>query len=177
LTERVLERSFFPTIQHPDHEGTVTHKKDSGPVVFNLKTGFFSSARPAHGHLLLTVNTAMSAFFPTISLQDWIDIRVSGRIGEFLPPDEDATKELKGVRVVFEGEIPKEGKARKARVISGFSEDYMEDVRFTRPKGANFKTDEIVSVWEHMTTSKVVSETPKLCLMVDHLSLSDTTRQ
>lgn len=146
-------KKFFPTEQDEKHHGTIVPYKGSKDVVYQLKTGFFSSVRPSHGNLLLTINTAMSAFYPKIKLRDWIDHRWTNKLNSMHRPDSEEAKELNGVRVTFEGDDLLAGGTRKKRVICGLSDRTLSSTRFAKFIEKEGKTKE-VDVFTHMTSSK-----------------------
>lgn len=65
------------------------------PTVYQVRSGFFSFMRPGHGSLLLNVNIATSAFFPSENLLTWIRRRWNTEI-----PSQRERHELIGVSVV-----------------------------------------------------------------------------
>lgn len=149
-------KKFFPTKQHPKDEGVLTPSKKNPNVVYELKTGFFSSARPAHGKLLLTINTAMSAFYPAMNLQEWINMRWNDFPNQIHRPDSEQAKELKGVRVTFEGDDLLDNGNKKMRVIWGFSDKTLAATKFSKLNDADTKKEEI-NVLAHMRKGKSYS--------------------
>lgn len=112
--------------------------------VYEARTGFFTSMRPGDGSLLLNVNTATSAFFPTWDLQAFIE----ARWGAGIPPLRERTRgELIGLRVTFDGDDPTLNKTRVVAEISNFT--IYQQLFFTD----SAKTQQR-RVFDHMNTSK-----------------------
>ncbi|KAH7395754.1 hypothetical protein BKA64DRAFT_68764 [Cadophora sp. MPI-SDFR-AT-0126] len=88
--------------------------------------------RPAHGSLLLNVNTTMSAFFAPINLQEWI----CGRWPDKMIPPVHEAKELVGVRVTFQGDLFLDDAHTKQRkgVIHSFSSNDVAGTSFEDQK-------------------------------------------
>ncbi|KAF7879476.1 hypothetical protein EAF04_000672 [Stromatinia cepivora] len=111
-----------------------------GKPKFLIKTGFFTSMRPAVGSVLLNVNTATSAFFPPGILHDWI----MRRWQTDTPPAVDQD-DLIGLRVTFNGD----GVNPKTRVIRGVGRRGASLITFT-PMAANGFSGTSTNVYDHM---------------------------
>jgi hypothetical protein len=98
------KNSLSKPIGHRSREG-VDRRPDSripyGQPLYELKTGFFSSVRLGTKDLLLNVNATTSAFYASVSVQDWIVTRCSGDNGKAdrTKPDEETAGELVGRKV------------------------------------------------------------------------------
>lgn len=86
-------------------------------TVYQVRSGFFSSMRPGHGSLLLNVNIATSAFFPSENLLTWIRRRWNTEI-----PSERERHELIGVSVVHLNDPADHEGKRRHYVIRGFGD-------------------------------------------------------
>jgi hypothetical protein len=148
-------KKFYPTQQDPRYSGGCPVKKTPGhgqrPVVlYDIKTGFFSSMRPSHNDLLLNVNSTTSAFYPPWNLQEWINKRwPSNKAGPSIPPDDG--KALKGLRVIFEGDNLTD-RAGKKRVIWSISSESVSEQKFELKKENGLKSH--VSVYDYMRDHK-----------------------
>jgi len=94
-------KMFFP----PDGPSQTIPAGGTG-VIYDLKTGFFTSMRPADGQLLLNVSTTTSAFNlgdqeNSILLQHWIECRWNLRNGNLPSNGLEDFSELKGLKVTF----------------------------------------------------------------------------
>ncbi|KAF7901748.1 uncharacterized protein EAF01_007047 [Botrytis porri] len=133
---------FYPAVGGviPDHKIPSAHE-----TIFLIRTGFFTSMRPAIGSVLLNVNTVTSAFFPPEILSTWIKLRWEQEI----PPVNEQT-DLIGLRVTFSGDGP----ISKTRVIRDVNSLNISQVNFT-PKNADGTPGQVTSVFDHMRNSKL----------------------
>ncbi|TEY53574.1 hypothetical protein BOTCAL_0244g00010 [Botryotinia calthae] len=111
-----------------------------GDPIFLIRTGFYTSMRPAIGSVLLNVNTVTSAFFPVGILSSWIKLRWE----QTVPPVSEQN-DLIGLRVNFIGE----GMSPKIRVIRDISARDVGHTSFT-PTDANGSPGQTISVYNHM---------------------------
>ncbi|KAF7949123.1 hypothetical protein EAE96_008292 [Botrytis aclada] len=111
-----------------------------GDPIFLIRTGFYTSMRPAIGSVLLNVNTVTSAFFPPEILSTWIRLRW----GQEIPPDNEKNH-LIGLRVTFSGDVT----SPKTRVIRDVSSLDVSQETFT-PENADGTPGQATSVYDHM---------------------------
>ena len=171
---RVGKKSY-ESKQNPKYSGTCPYKKrleggEEAPVpLYNIKTGFFTSMRPSYTGLLLNVNSTTSAFYPPWNLQEWINKRWP----QLTPSGQRATnpqqtipsnggKDLKGLRVTFEGD---EGPTRagKKRVIWSASDVSVKEQKFDykdkRGVTSKISVHEYIKKSEFRTTATRMLET------------------
>jgi hypothetical protein len=117
--------------------------ENNGAVVYTASKRFFTSMRPGQESILLNVNLTMSAFYPKIMLDQWINARWPG----FTLPPENGEHELKGLRVIFAGDVHN-GKTEQ-RSIFGFTTLTEKSPTFEVKEGNNRRT---VSAWKHLKT-------------------------
>jgi hypothetical protein len=128
---------FYPA----DQESKALYGRDND-ILYNLRVGFFSSMRPAHGSLLLNINSTTSAFFAPSNLQTWLQARYGFKDQKMLLWQlSEAVNELKQVRVKFLGD-------EKTRQISGFLDKTVSEETFV-------KGGRKISVFDHMKTRKL----------------------
>jgi len=84
-----------------------------GNHVYLVQNGFYSSMRPGNGSLLLNVNATTTAFYPSITVQDWLNRRLGA--ANSMPTPKLQT-ELTVLKVIFDGDPQ-----QKTREITGFS--------------------------------------------------------
>ncbi|KAF7881056.1 uncharacterized protein EAF02_006947 [Botrytis sinoallii] len=111
-----------------------------GDAKFLIRTGFYTSMRPAVGSVLLNVNTVTSAFFPPVILSTWIRLFWQQEI----PPVNERSS-LIGLRVTFVGD----GANPKTRVIRDVNGSDVSQVTFA-PRDANGTPGQVTSVYDHM---------------------------
>ena len=87
--------------------------------LYFVHRGIFSSMRPGRDSLLLNINPATTAFFQAINLQVWINNRWPAAPHLPRPHNED-WKELKDVRVTFQGHKTDTNGKRKQWTIFSF---------------------------------------------------------
>ncbi|TGO35544.1 hypothetical protein BHYA_0154g00060 [Botrytis hyacinthi] len=128
---------FYPSVGGVIPSHTVPLK---GDPIFLIRTGFYTSMRPAIGSVLLNVNTVTSAFFPPEVLSTWIILRWEQEIPPF-----NEQNDLIGLRVTFSGD----GANPKTRVIRDVHTLNVNQVTFT-PTDANGAPGQMTSVYNHM---------------------------
>ncbi|KAF7897184.1 hypothetical protein EAF00_005412 [Botryotinia globosa] len=128
---------FYPSVGGVIPSHTVPLRRTP---VFLIRTGFYTSMRPAIGSVLLNVNTVTSAFFPPEVLSTWIRLRWEQEI-----PPVNEQNDLIGLRVTFNGD----GANPKTRVIRDVHNLNVGQVTFT-PTDANGAPGQITSVYNHM---------------------------
>ncbi|TGO47378.1 hypothetical protein BCON_0280g00050 [Botryotinia convoluta] len=128
---------FYPTVG-----GVIPSRQvpSDGDPIFLIRTGFYTSMRPAIGSVLLNVNTVTSAFFPPEILSAWIWLRWQQEI-----PPVNEQNNLVGLRVTFSGDGP----SPKTRVIRDVSSLNVSQVNFT-PPDADGTPGQVTSVYDHM---------------------------
>jgi hypothetical protein len=143
-------KKFYPEKQNPKHSGWCPCSRNGKRVaLYQVKTGFFTSMRPSHNALLLNVNSTTSAFYPTWNLQKWIDTRwprtsKQGK-GPSIPPD--GGKELKGLRVTFDGDNETERVGKKRVIWSTSSKTVsLQTFKYKNENGASRD----ISVFDYM---------------------------
>lgn len=147
---------FFPDEQREKYSGQLF---EGGSLVYNIRTGFFTSMRPGINKLLLNVNSATSAFYAPGNFQHWLFARGGMKGRKKL---EQLSYELKNkIRVTFEGDKGAvTGKKRVVRLIDPTR--FVSDVEFDKPvnsnnpDGATFKC----SVHKHMEDRKPLHTFP-----------------
>jgi hypothetical protein len=87
--------------------------------LYFVHRGIFSSMRPGRDSLLLNINPATTAFFQAINLQNWINNRWPAAT-QLPRPDNEDWKELKDVRVTFQGHQADANGKRKPWTIFSF---------------------------------------------------------
>lgn len=95
-------KKFFPTGAPSQN----IYNGDRASVIYELRTGFFTSMRPADGQVLLNVSATTSAFYPgtalaPLLLQTWIQRRWDLSNGRMPRGGEDDFNELKGLKVCY----------------------------------------------------------------------------
>jgi hypothetical protein len=138
---------FFPSTAPPTDIDRLVYwskdKKEKPTVypVYEARTGFVTSMRPADKQLLLNVSTTTSAFYQPISFQDWIQNRWNLDSGEF-PEDRKVFNEIRMLKVTFKLLNP-----TKKWSVYNISNDDVSSQGF-------WKDGEPVSVLEYMEESK-----------------------
>lgn len=150
---------FFPkTAQKMDIDRTVPLSpgapKNTQPQtywVYEGRTGFVTSMRPADGQLLLNVSVTTSAFYRDMNLQHWIQNRWNLEDGQF-PGDTKVFNEIRGLKVTFALLNPERQwriceVSKETVSLQGFEKD-----------GTS------ISVFDYMNTSKPLSPMIPICV-------------
>lgn len=130
-----------------DKKGKLKYRVDIKPKdidpAYLVRSGFFTSIRPGDSTLLMNINTTTSAFYPSMLLSKWLlarwgDINLS----------EKAQRELKGLRVTFEGELNGPNHL-KQRAIWAIPNEFISDLSFKKDKAS--RPEKVV---KHLRSSK-----------------------
>lgn len=129
--------------QHRDPNTGIT--RTTKIKVYEARTGFHSSMRAGDGSLVLNINPVTSAFYPTWTVQQFIQ----ARWGKSIPPQKHLKRgEIIGLKVIFEGHDPLAGRVYAVSEISGLSVSHQKFAKYV--KGQEVYT----SVFHHMNSSK-----------------------
>lgn len=131
-----------------DKENKLKYRVDirpqGGDAAYLIRSGFFTSIRPGDGTLLMNVNTTTSAFYPSTLLSEWLLARWGN-----IDLSEKAQRELKGLRVTFEGE--RNGPNHlKQRAIWSIPNEYISNISFKKNKASISE-----KVVKHLRSSKL----------------------
>lgn len=131
-------------------------EQETGPI-YQIRTGFFSSMRPAVGQLLLNVNATATAFFSCITVETWIHnylgrSQLTSAIADDFARRKWKKSGLKGLKVIFKYDRVNPPKKWRICDISKFT--VFQQV-FTPESKPGEPSKQAISVWSHCKIGKL----------------------
>ncbi|KAF7950518.1 hypothetical protein EAE96_007801 [Botrytis aclada] len=142
---------FYPTSYDPlEYKKRMKHDRKfrTGPVIYKIKTGFFTSMRPGDSSLFLNVNSTATAFLPPVTVHEWIDRYISKKEpathpGQRLKDKRILMTRLKGIKVTF-------ANSQKQLAICDISDAPANATSFLPKPRDDQPSSGRITVYEHM---------------------------
>jgi hypothetical protein len=122
---KTVGNKFYDTTVNPAGHLKLRNQPPNQPS-YVLMNGYFSSVRPGNGSLLLNVNATTTAFYPPVTVQQWINRRLWPQNLQLPTPKLES--ELRGLKVICDLDPVNN---RKVRTITGFSAGTVTQQQFS----------------------------------------------